>query len=191
MNLHNFELTETNQITEPGKKVVSEVELASYIKFYEDRFVNKGYMSFVFDQKQGVNQQSVFFRLFTRYCASYFANCFIDKKTGRQTKAKGLFISSNPGTGKTFGFKIMTELFACRYLPARQIVFKCNTYHDDWQEMYREVLYDCKFAKQADHHKPNDILLDDLGSEEKFNNYGQKIELLSQWLSDRYIIFKK
>jgi len=97
-------------------------------------------------------------------------------ETKLETREKGLFYFGNCGTGKSFALKVISAFRRIRY-------FSC----EDLQEKFDRS--SVGFWETIEER--NDIIIDDLGTEETKNDFGIKFELFEKVIYKRHRMFEE
>lgn len=110
------------------------------------------------------------------FIAEALLNMLVDSVQSKRDK--GLYLGSNPGTGKSFAMKIYTMFHTAKIITAEQIV-------QDYKERLPDEQSDFwLFYTNVDH-----LIIDELGDEIKYSHYKESYELIEKVLKMRYNVF--
>jgi len=102
---------------------------------------------------------------------------------------KGLFIISNPGSGKTFIFEeLLNSFFTYRKMTAYQIEDLYSEHGSGALRIHNESIY----TRVNESKSVYDLYIDDFGREAKvLKHYGTEIKFMDRFVDERYRLLKR
>ena len=145
------------------KHVEIDKERMLYLEgFYAGRFQDKGYQP---------HFETVFKQL-TGHCAYKYA----------ELSKKGIMLVGGVGNGKTFAMQIISQMFNIDFYPALDI----SEFYKKHEEFPKPNMIFTNRAKWG-----RDIIIDDVGTEKTIVNYGERTEVINDFIQKRYREFKE
>lgn len=95
----------------------------------------------------------------------------------------GLMLHGSPGVGKTY---FIEEVLLCRAVRARDIVTAYTESQGYTAAFWRRI-----FGRGWDCEQPDEVVIDDLGEEPECVLWGQREEVLSNVVCERYVAWKR
>ena len=96
-------------------------------------------------------------------------------------KCKGLLLCGDVGVGKTYILELINAILDTYMCTAEELVLRYKKDSESFYDMDQRMLR---------HQWSNSVLLDDLGMEIMINDYGEKQELMSSFITKRYEMYQ-